>query len=213
MERIGIIGSAMVGQTLAAGFKGHGYDVRIASRTPEKLAEFSRTSGIGAGSFSDVAAWGEVLVLAVRGLGAVEALALAGHERLAGKIVIDVTNPDIDGPAVDGVIQFFTGANESLMERLQQACPGARFVKAWSYVGAARMVDPRFEDGRPTMFICGNDADAKQFVIGVLEQFGWDAVDMGTVVAARAIEPLAKLWCIPGFRQGSWTHAFKVLWK
>jgi predicted dinucleotide-binding enzyme len=86
-------------------------------------------------------------------------------------------------------------------------------VKAFSSVGAARMVNPSFTDGKPTMFYCGNDADAKAWVAKVLDQFGWEAADMGTAVAARAIEPLAQLWCIPGFRQNSWTHAFKVIWK
>jgi len=128
-------------------------------------------------------------------------------------VVIDATNPIADAPPVDGVIQFFTGPNESLMERLQKAFPQAKFVKAFSSVGAARMVNPSFAGGKPTMFYCGNDADAKAFVARVLEEFGWEGADMGGAVAARAIEPLAQLWCIPGFRQNSWTHAFKVFWR
>jgi predicted dinucleotide-binding enzyme len=211
--RIGVIGSASVGQTLAAGFKKHGYDVRIASRTPEKLAEFSTSSGIQSGTFADVAAWADAVVLAVSGKAAEEAVRTAGAANLRGKVVIDATNPIADAPPVDGVLQFFTGPNESLMERLQQACPEAKFVKAFSCVGYTRMVNPSFSGGPPTMFYCGNDAHAKTFVAEVLDQFGWEAADMGSAIAARAIEPLAQLWCIPGFRQNSWTHAFKVFWR
>jgi predicted dinucleotide-binding enzyme len=212
MEKIGIIGSATVGQTLAKGFKAHGYDVRIASRTPAKLAEFTASSGIAAGSFADVAAWADVIVLAVHGAAAEEAMRLAGGGA-HGKIVIDTTNPIADAPPVDGVIQYFTGPNESLMERLQAAFPHVRFVKAWNTVGAARMVDPAFAAGRPTMFYCGNDPAARSWVGGVLQAFGWEPADMGTAVAARAIEPLAQLWCIPGFLRNQWTHAFHVLWQ
>jgi len=212
MQKIGVVGSATVGQTLARGFKKHGYDVRIASRTPAKLDEFSRTAGIAAGTFRDVAGWAELVVLAVKGTVAEAAVREAGEANLAGKIVIDTTNPIADAPPVDGVIQFFTTPNGSLLEHLQQAFPSARFVKAFSSVGASRMVDPDFKSGTPTMFYCGNDADAKKTVAGILDQFGWEGLDLGTAVAARAIEPLAQLWCIPGFRSNTWTHAFKVLW-
>ena len=213
MQKIGVLGSATVGQTLAAGFKKHGYDVRIGSRTPAKLADFSKSSGIPSGTFADVAAWADGVVLAVSGKVAEDAVRSAGEGNLRGKLVIDATNPIGDGPPVDGVIQFFTGPNESLMERLQQAYPRVKFVKAFNSVGAPRMVNPSFADGKPTMFYCGNDADAKAFVATVLDQFGWEALDMGSAAAARAIEPLSQLWCIPGFRQNSWTHAFKVVWK
>ena len=213
MKKIGILGSGTVGQTLAEGFKTHGYEVKIGSRSPDKLAEFSKSSGIEAGTFADVASWAEMLVLSVHGSAAQEALTLANHDHLRGKIIIDTTNPIAESPPVDGVLQFFTGPNESLLEALQLAVPAARFVKAFNSVGAARMVNPGYAGGRPTMFYCGNDAPAKAEVAKILDQFGWEAADMGTAVAARAIEPLCQLWCIPGFRQNSWTHAFKVLWS
>jgi len=212
MKQIGILGSGTVGQTLAEGFKTHGYAVKIGSRSPDKLAEFSKSSGIEAGTFLDVASWAEMLVLSVHGSAAQEALTLANHDHLRGKIIIDTTNPIAESPPVDGVLQFFTGPNESLLEALQLAVPAARFVKAFNSVGASRMVNPGYAGGRPTMFYCGNDAAAKAEVAKILDQFGWEAADMGTAVAARAIEPLCQLWCIPGFRQNSWTHAFKVLW-
>ena len=211
-HNIGVIGSAVVGQTLAKGFKQHGYDVRIASRTPAKLADFSSSSGIPAGTFSDVAAWADAVVLAVHGPVAEEAVRTAGADNLKGKIVIDANNPISEAPPVDGVIQYFTGPNDSLLQRLQRAFPEVRFVKAFNSVGSARMVNPAFKGGRPTMFYCGNDADAKAFVARVLDQFGWEAADMGTAAAGHAIESLAQLWCIPGFRQNHWTHAFKLLW-
>ena len=212
MKKVGILGSGEVGQTLAEGFKAHGYEVKIGSRSPDKLAEFSKSSGIEAGTFADVASWGELLVLSVHGSAAQEALTLANHDHLRGKVIIDTTNPIAESPPVDGVLLFFTGPNESLMEQLQVAVPGAKFVKAFNSVGSRRMVNPGYAGGKPTMFYCGNDAAAKQEVAGILAAFGWEAADMGTATAARAIEPLCQLWCIPGFLRNTWTHAFKVLW-
>jgi len=210
---IGIIGSAVVGQTLAKGFQKHGYPVRIGSRTPDKLKDFSAASGIDAGTSGDVAAWAEVIVLAVKGTQAVSALEHAGSDNLRRKIIIDTTNPIADAPPVDGVLQYFTGPNTSLMEQLQTQFPNPRFVKAFNSVGNARMVNPAFAGGKPTMFFCGNDAEARATVARILEQFGWEPADMGKAAAARAIEPLCQLWCIPGFLQNRWTHAFKVLWE
>jgi predicted dinucleotide-binding enzyme len=209
---VGVLGSGQVGQVLAAGFRKHAYDVRIGSRTPASLSSFTSTTGIEAGTFEEVAAFGELLVLAVLGRAAEEVLRLAGDANLRGKTIIDTTNPISDAPPVDGVIQFFTGPNSSLMEQLQQAFPAAHFVKAFSSVGNARMVNPELAGGPPTMFYCGNDAGAKAQVAAILKQFGWEPADMGMAAGARAIEPLCQLWCIPGFLQNRWTHAFKVLW-
>jgi predicted dinucleotide-binding enzyme len=212
MKRIGVLGSGAVGQTLAAGFRHHGYEARIGSRTPGKLADYTKASGIEAATFAEVAEWGELLVLAVQGAAAETVLGLAGPAHLQGKVVIDTTNPIADAPPVDGVLQFFTGPNDSLLERLQAGHPEVRLVKAFNSVGNSRMVNPSFAAGQPTMFYCGNDAAAKVAVAAILEQFGWEPLDLGSALAARAIEPLCILWCIPGFRQNSWTHAFKVLW-
>ncbi len=210
-EKYGVLGSGTVAQTLAKGLKKHGYDVRIASRSESKLADFSKASGIAAGTFADVAVWADVIVLAVKGTAAESALHQAGPANLRGKIVIDTTNPLSDDPPVDGVLSFFTGPNDSLMERLQAAYADARFVKAFNSVGNALMVNPSLPGGRPTMFYCGNDADAKKMVAQLLEQFGWEPADMGRAAAARAIEPLCQLWCIPGFLENRWTHAFRLL--
>jgi predicted dinucleotide-binding enzyme len=211
MRKVGILGSGVVAKTLAKGFKQHGYDVRIGSRSAEKVTPFANAAGISAGTFAEVAAWADVVVLAVKGTAAEEALQLAGAASLEQKVVIDATNPIAEEPPVDGVLKFFTGPNDSLLERLQTKFPDARFVKAFNSVGNAYMVNPSFPGGTPTMFYCGNDPEAKQIVAAVLEQFGWDCADMGTAAAARAIEPLCQLWCIPGLREGNWTHAFKLL--
>jgi hypothetical protein len=210
-KKVGVLGSGDVGKVLAAGFHKHGHDVVIASREGGKLAEWSAQTGIREVTFAQAAERADIIVLAVAGRVAEEALNQAGIDRLAGKIVIDATNPIAAAPPVHGVLQFFTGPNESLMERLQKAAPQARFVKAFSSVGNAFMIDPDFPGGPPTMFICGDDADAKAQVTAILEQFGWDTADMGAVEAARAIEPLCQLWCIPGIARGQWTHAFKLL--
>jgi hypothetical protein len=132
-------------------------------------------------------------------------------ENLAGKPIVDATNPIADTPPANGVLKFFTSLEDSLMERLQREFAGARFVKAFNSVGNASMVDPKFKGGQPTMFICGNDEAAKKIVTGILDEFGWETADMGAAEAARAIEPLCILWCIPGFLRQEWTHAFKLL--
>jgi 8-hydroxy-5-deazaflavin:NADPH oxidoreductase len=150
-------------------------------------------------------------VLAVKGTAAVAVLRAAGAASLAGKTVIDATNPIADAPPVHGVLRYFTGPNESLLEQLQAEFPQARLVKAFNSVGAACMVNPQLPGGRPTMFIAGNDAQARSQVAGILAQFGWDVADMGQAEAARAIEPLAMLWCIPGLLRNDWVHAFKLL--
>ena len=209
--RVGVLGSGIVAQVLAAGFAGKGYEVRMGSRDPGKLAPFARPPRVTAGTFAEAAAFGEVLVLAVKGTAALDALAQAGDEALADKVVIDTTNPIEDRPPERGVLHFFTGPNDSLMERLQRAHPRARFVKAWNSVGNALMVDPKLPGGPPTMFFCGDDGSAKGRVADILRQFGWEPEDMGTAASARALEPLCQLWCLPGFLRNAWGHAFKLL--
>lgn len=214
-RKIGIIGSGIVGETLANGFIKHGYDVTIGTNTASKKDELSaKTNGKAlVGTFEDAAKFGEIVVLATKGSAAEAALKAAGIANLAGKTVIDTCNPIADTPPVNGVLQYFTSQNESLMERLQKAAPAVRFVKAFSCIGNAFMVDPDFNGEKPTMFFCGNDEAAKADVRTILEQFGHDVADMGAVEGARAIEPLCILWCIPGFLGAGWNHAFKMLRK
>jgi predicted dinucleotide-binding enzyme len=213
MRNVGVIGSGVVGTALADGFLKKGWAVMRGTREPGKLADWKKKAGANAsvGSFADAAKFGEVVVLAVKGTVAEGSLKLAGLDNLAGKVVLDATNPISDAPPEHGVFRVFTGPDSSLMEQLQKAAPKARFVKAFSCVGSAHMVDPKFRGGPPTMFICGNDAAAKAETTKILSQFGWEAEDMGGVASARAIEPLAMLWCIPGFLRNDWAHAFKLL--
>jgi predicted dinucleotide-binding enzyme len=215
MTKIAIIGSGMVGETLAHGFLKYGHTVMRGTRDPQKLAEWKSKAGVNAsvGTFAEAARYGELVVLAVKGTGAESALELCGVENLAGKPVLDTTNPISTAPPTNGVLSYFTDMNESLMERLQKKAPNALFVKVFSSVGSAFMVNPDFAGQKPTMFICGNDAAAKTRVRAVLDQFGWETEDMGKVEAARAIEPLCILWCIPGLLDGRWNHAFKLLKK
>jgi hypothetical protein len=213
MSKVAVLGSGTVGEILSGGFLKHGHSVMRASREPEKLAGWKSGAGANAhtGTFSEAAAWGQVVVLAVKGTASESAIKLAGASNLDGKTVIDATNPIADLPPENGVLRYFTTHDQSLMERLQKQVPGAHFVKAFSSVGGAFMVNPTFPGGPPTMFICGNDAGAKAETTKILEQFGWETADMGAVEAARAIEPLCMLWCIPGLSRGSWAHAFKLL--
>ena len=210
--KIGILGSGDVAQTLGAGFLKHGHAVLLGTRDSAKLADWVKRNPNGrSGSFSEAAKFCDVLVLAVKGAAAAEAVRAAGVANLEGKPVIDATNPIADAPPVNGVLKFTTNLDESMMERLQREFPGVHFVKAFNSVGAASMVNPQFKGGIPTMFICGNSDAAKQTVTGILDQFGWETADMGKVEAARAIEPLCMLWCIPGFLRNEWVHAFKLL--
>ena len=212
--KVGILGSGDVAKALAAGFIKHGHQVVLGTRDTAKLKDWvAQHQGAQAGSFADAAGFGEVVVLAVKGAVALDALKVAGAANLAGKPVMDATNPIAQAPPTNGVLKFFTSLDQSLMERLQSAFPDARFVKAFNSVGNARMVNPQYKAGKPTMFICGNDDKAKATVRGICDQFGWDVADMGKVEAARAIEPLCMLWCILGFTQNEWTHAFKLLHK
>lgn len=210
--RIAILGSGDIAKTLAEGFLKHGHEVVVGTRDTAKLADFvSKNSKARAASFADAAKFGEVIVLAVKGTASAEALRSAGVANLSGKVVIDATNPISDTPPSNGVFAFFTNINESLMERLQKEFPDARFVKAFNSVGSGLMINPKFANGKPTMFTCGNDEAAKNVVKTILDQFGWETADTGRVEAARAIEPLCMLWCIPGLLHNKWNHAFKLL--
>ncbi len=212
-RKAGVIGSGDVGKTLANGLITHGYDVMVGTNNSARHEELKAATGGKAkiGSFSETAAYGEIIILAVKGSAVEEALRSTGVERLRDKTVIDVSNPIADTPPVNGVLRYFTSLNESLMERLQKIAPAARFVKSFSCAGHRYMVNPDFGGTRPTMFICGNHDGAKDDVKEILDRFGWDVEDLGKAEAARAIEPLTMLWCIPGFLRNDWMHAFKLL--
>lgn len=213
MKKIGILGSGIVAKTLGSGFIKHGYEVMLSSRDTSKLNDWKKDGGKNAhvGSFIEAAKFGDIIVLAVLGRAAAEAIEEAGPQHLNGKTVIDTTNPISEEMPENGVLRFFTDFDESLMEQLQERFPEMHFVKAFNSVGNAYMVNPNFKEGKPSMFICGNNDHARADVKTIVEQFGFEAEDMGKAEAARAIEPLCMLWCIPGFLRNQWSHAFKLL--
>lgn len=214
MVKVGILGSGDVGKVLAKGFLKNGYQVAIGSDHPEKLAEFKRENPeMETATFEQAAQSGDIVVVCVKGTVA-EKIVEKVKRHITGKTVIDTTNPIADAPPQNGVLKYFTSLEESLMERLQTIAPDAQFVKAFNSIGSALMVNPEFgDDTKPTMFICGNNDDAKNKVHEILEKFGFEVEDMGKVESARAIEPLCILWCIPGFLRNEWSHAFKLLKK
>ncbi len=213
MKKVGIIGSGNVGPALAKGFLENGYETTLSSRSEEKRKKLeSEYKGLKTDTPENTAKNNDLIVFAVKGSKAKEALEEVGVENLSGKTVIDTTNPIAEDAPVNGVLLYFSSVNKSLMEELQSLAPEAKFVKAFSCVGAAHMVNPGFES-KPSMFICGDDNAAKDEVRDILDKFGWETEDMGNIEAARAIEPLAILWCIPGFRENSWNHALKLLKK
>jgi len=214
--KIGIIGSGEVGRALGTGFVKYGHTVMLGTRDPKKkeVAEWvAKTPGASGGTFAETAKFGELIVLAVLGSAVDAILAAAGPANFAGKTVIDTVNPIADEPPVKGILKFSTGPNESICEHIQAKLPDAHVVKAFNSVGSALMVNPQFADGQPTMFYCGNNDAAKKQVSDILVQFGYEPYDCGPIEAARAIEPLCVLWCLPGFQRNEWNHAFKMLSK
>jgi predicted dinucleotide-binding enzyme len=207
--KIAVLGSGHVGQALAGGLKAQGHEVRIGSREGNKLAEFCAKTGVPEGRFEEVAAFGEVVILAVLG-GVAEGLVKQLAPQLAGKPVLDTTNP-IGGAPESGMLPYFTASNESLLERLQKAAPEAKLVKWFNSVGAHLMVKPALRGGTPTMFICGDDAAAKAIASTLATELGWNVEDAGPARLAHALEALCQLWCAPGFLRNDWAHAFAML--
>lgn len=213
-SRVGVLGTGEVGQRLAAGFLKHGHTVTIGSRDPEKpeLREWLSGDGVGikAGAFAESAADGELLVMAVLGDAAEQVIVDAGPENFAGKVVIDAMNP-LDFSA-GFPPKLSVSGQDSLGERVQRALPGAKVVKAFNIIGSAYFVDPSFREGRPTMLIAGDDADAKRTVTDLLTDFGWsDIVDIGGIEGSRELEAICIAWVKVGGVRGAWDHGFKLL--
>lgn len=203
--RIGIMGSGTVGRTLAAGLAGKGHDVRIGSRSGSGIEP---VEGAGTGTFAEVADHGELVILAVHGDAATSAVELAGADALAGKVLLDATNPlAFAEPGRPPALSV--GHDDSLGERVQRAAPGARVVKALNTITASNMVDP---PAGATMFIAGDDPAAKEEVAALLRGAGWQSIeDLGGIEGARLLEPLALVWIVIGFRDGAWDHALAVV--
>ena len=214
--KVAVLGSGIVGQTLGSGFVKHGHQVMMGTRNrdgEEALKWCAKEPQASAGTFADAASFGEIIVLCVLGRIVEKVIELAGPKNFAGKAVIDTTNPLADGPPVGGILLYTTGRNESLGERIQAFLPESHVVKTFNSVGNLLMVNPHFEQGVPTMFLCGDNDSAKSQVAEIVRQFGWEPFDCGGIIASRALEPLCMLWCIPGFLRNQWSHAFKVLTK
>lgn len=212
--RVGVLGSGEVGRRLASGFRSRSHDVMIGSRDPAKaeLREWlsGEGAGIEAGTFAQAAAYGSLVVLALLGNAAEAVISEVGREHFSGKVVIDAMNP-LDFSA-GFPPELSIAGQDSLGERVQQALPDAKVVKAFNTIGNAYFVDPGFSEGRPTMLIAGDDDDAKSLVRDVLADFGWaDVVDIGGIEGSRELEALCIAWVKIGGRRGAWDHAFKLL--
>ncbi len=212
--RVGVLGSGEVGRRLAEGFRARGHEVMIGSRDPSKpeLRDWlsGDGSGIEAGSFEQAAAHGELIVLAVLGSAAEEAIADAGPDNFRGKVVIDAMNPlDFSGGFPP---KLSISGEDSLGERVQRALPDARVVKAFNTIGNPYFVDPSFSEGQPTMLIAGDDQEAKDTVRNVLTDFGWsDTVDIGGIEGSRELEAICIVWVKIGGARGAWDHGFRLL--
>ena len=211
--KIGVLGTGIVGQTLGAGFAKLGHAVMMGSREPAKAKDWVAKTGpnASAGTFEQTARFADIIVLATLGTGTENALKLAGPDNLAGKVVMDTTNPLAFKP--NAPPSLFVGFNDSLGEQVQRLLPKAHVVKVFNTVGAPHMVNPDFPNGPPDMFIAGNDAGAKKTVTEVCQAFGWGVVDTGGIESSRLLEPMCIVWVEHGIRTGSWNHAFKLLHK
>jgi predicted dinucleotide-binding enzyme len=213
--KVGILGSGGVGQALGKGFADLGHDVKLGTRDPnqEKVKMWLAKTGprVSAGSFAEAAAFGEILILATSWSGTESAIRLAEKKNVAGKVVIDVTNPLKIAPG--GPPTLALGHTDSGCEQVQRWLAESHVVKAFNIIGNTFMVNPQFPGGPPDMFICGNDARAKQKVTEILTAFGWSTIDLGGIESSRYLEPLAMVWITYGFRTNTWTHAIKLLRK
>ena len=194
---IGVLGTGEVGKTLAGGFKKKGHQVRMGHRDPQE-------------SYAAAAKFGEVAVLATPWSGTENAIKLTDPKNLAGKVVIDVTNPlkfeESQAP------QLALGFDDSGGEQVQRWLPQSKVVKCFNIVGSSLMVDPKVPGGPPDMFIAGNDAAAKKTVTQLCADLGWTSVvDIGGIEGSRLLEPLAMLWVTVGFKLDRWDQAWKLL--
>jgi 8-hydroxy-5-deazaflavin:NADPH oxidoreductase len=212
--KIGVLGTGDVGRALGRGFTSRGHEVKIGSREPgsEKVSAWVRENGSRASSglFDEAAAFGDIVVLATLWAGTKSAIDLARPDNLAGKLVIDATNPlDLSHGFPPSLA---VGHTDSGGESVQRWLPKSLVVKCFNIIGNPFMVDPKFEGGPPDMWIAGNDEGAKRKVGEILRDFGWpDPIDLGGIEGARLLEPLCILWTLYGVRTNTWKHAFKLL--
>ena len=197
--KIGVLGTGMVGTTLATKLVELGHEVTMGAREAGNAAALDWAGHAGEqghqSSFKGAAYFGELIVNATAGHASEQALERAGTDNLSGKVLIDVANPIAVGSGTPPELAFCN--TESLGERIQRAYPEARVVKALNTVNATLMVDPGLLPEPTSIFICGNDPDAKQTTRELLEAFGWEAdgiVDLGLIEAARGAEMYLAFW-------------------
>ena len=213
--RVGVLGSGEVGRRLAEGFCGRGHEVMIGSRDPDKpeLREWLSGDGAGieAGTFEQAAAHGELIVLAVLGSAAEEAIADAGPENFTRQ-----GRDRRDEPA--RLLRRLSAQALDLRARTRSAnassarCPTPRWSRRSTRSAIPYFVDPSFSEGQPTMLIAGDDEEAKDTVGNVLADFGWsDTVDIGGIEGSRELEAICIVWVKIGGARGAWDHGFKLL--
>ncbi len=197
--RIGVLGTGVVGRTLASALLRGGHEVRLGSRTSGNEAAVAWADNVGGpaseGTFAEAAGFGELVINATAGAASLAALEMAGAEQLAGKVLIDVANP-LDTSR--GMPPTLTVCNDdSLAEQIQRALPDVKVVKALNTVTAAVMVEPSLVKGTHTIFVAGDHAPAKAQVSELLQELGWPAagiLDLGDITAARGMEMYLPLW-------------------
>jgi predicted dinucleotide-binding enzyme len=194
--RIAVLGTGVVGRTLAAELAMAGHDVVVGTRDPEatRRREEWASSRVPLASFADAATGAAVVVNASAGAVTLEVLGQAGAERLAGTVLLDVSNPLDFSHGFPPTL--FVKDTDSLAEQIQRAFPDARVVKSLNTVSAEVMVDPgSVGDGDSSMFVAGDDPDAKDVVVLLLQELGWrDIIDLGQLSAARGMEMWLPLW-------------------
>ncbi len=211
---IGVLGSGAVGQVLAKGYREAGHNVTIGTRDRSKLGRLQQGSRRERGKLSEGGrqARGEVIIFAVLGVGAQEAIQLAGAENFKAKLVLDTTNPLDFSKGFPP--SLFVGHTDSLGERIQRWMPGAHVVKAFNTMGNPHMIKPHYGDGTPTHFIAGDDAGAKKKATELLNEVGWkDVQDLGPISSSRLLESLCLAWCLIYGATGSGDHVFALLRK
>jgi 8-hydroxy-5-deazaflavin:NADPH oxidoreductase len=210
--KVAVLGTGGVAVDLAKGFVARGHTVVFGSRDAageRAVKAVAAVAGTTAASHAEAAKQAEVAVIATPWSGTQNALQLAGSANLAGKLVIDVTNP-LDFSS--GKPTLALGFPNSAGQTIQQWLPEAKVVKAFNIITSSRMVDPKFEDGAPDMFIAGNDADAKAQVAALIKAFGWrSAIDMGDIGKSYLLEALAMVWIDYGVSRNHWAHGFSLL--
>ena len=201
--KVGILGSGDVGRRLSDGLIELGHMVKIGTRDPNKdevVQWVSNHVGGGeeegkalSGTFAEAASFGEMIVIATSWDGTSNAIKMADPKNFAGKVVIDVTNPLDFSKGMPP--RLAVGHTDSAGEIVQRLLSESRVVKAFNIVGNPHMVHPNFPQGPPTMFICGNDENAKKTITdSILTPFGWETINIGGIEESRLLEPLALLW-------------------